>query len=145
MIKSGIIVPILVLIPNLVWMILPKGDAGNASQEPIILTVIENVGRFACILIPVFYSIQWYKKFSLPVLIIMGISLLVYYVAWLRYFTGGREAALMSKPLLGIPLPLATAPILFFLLSSYLLDSWWMFAASIVFGTAHIWISATTF
>ncbi len=122
-------------------MILPKADNVTSESEPLVLTILENIGRFATLLIPLFYSIQWQKKVAAPVLILMGIALLVYYVAWGRYFFNGRDLAWMSKPLFGIPLPLATAPILFFVLSSYLLGSWWMLIASLVFGVAHIWIS----
>ncbi len=143
-IKSGIIIPILILIPNFVWMVLPKVKSTTSQNEPLVLTIAENVGRFAALLIPLFFSIHWHKKYSLPVLILMGIALLIYYIAWGRYFLKESDPAWMSKPLFGIPLPLATSPILFFILSSYILDSWWMFCASLVFGIAHIWISAVT-
>lgn len=141
-IKSGIFIPILVLIPNLIWMILPKAAVNAAKSEPLTLTIIENIGRLATLILPLFYAIQWQKKYAILVLILMGIALLIYYIAWGRYFINGGDPVWMSKPLLGIPLPLATAPIAFFMLSSYLLGSWWMLIASLLFGTAHIWISA---
>ena len=87
---------------------------------------------------------DWRKNFSLPVVIGMGLALAVYYACWIRYFAGGRVAALLGAPFLGIPLPMAVAPITFFILSSYLMGSWWMLGASLLFGVAHIWISALT-
>ncbi len=33
-------------------------------------------------------------------------------------------------------------PILFLMLSSYLLQSWWMLGASVLFGIGHFWVSA---
>ena len=143
-IKPGILIPFLILIPNILWMIFPTTDSGEVKKEPILLTIIENIGRIATLIIPVFYSINWQKKISVPVLVMMGITLMIYYVAWGRFFLNGRTSDYLSKPLFGIPLPLALAPILFFMLSAYILDSWWMFIASLIFGVAHIWISVMT-
>ena len=143
-IRSGILIPFLVLIPNILWMVLSTKGSDSITEEPILLTIIENIGRIATLILPLFYSINWQKKNSIPVLAIMGIALLIYYVAWGRFFLNGRTSDLLSKPLFGIPLPLALAPVLFFIFSSYILDSWWMFAASVIFGTAHIWISILT-
>lgn len=143
-INSGIIFPLLILIPNLVWMIMPKPESIPTSEEPVLLTIIENIGRFATLLIPLFYAVQWQKKFTIPVLAVMTILLLIYYSAWMRYFIHQREVEWLSKSLFGIPLPLAVAPSLFFILSSYLLDSWWMLAASVLFGISHVWITYLT-
>ena len=142
--KSGILIPILVLIPNFVWVVLPKVKSTVSPSEPLLLTIFENMGRFATLLIPLFYAIQWQKKYAILILTLMGTALLIYYIAWGRYFFNGRSPQWMSKPLFGIPLPLATAPILIFILSSYILGSWWMLLASLVFGFAHIWISTLT-
>jgi hypothetical protein len=74
----------------------------------------------------------------------MGLALVMYYFYWVRFFTGGRSAALLGAPILGVPLPMAVFPVLFLILSSYLMGSWWMFGAAITYGTAHIWISKIT-
>jgi hypothetical protein len=50
----------------------------------------------------------------------------------------------MGASFIGIPLPLAVAPVVLLMASSYLLGSWPLFAASIWFGIAHIWVSALT-
>ena len=95
-IKSGVIIPLLLMLPNLPWMLLPK------------------------------------------------LALAVYYAAWGRYFIGGGTPELLSAPLVGIPSPLAFAPIALLLISSYLLNSWWMLGAAVVFGTLHVWVKAVT-
>ena len=162
-IQSGILIPVLVLLPNLFWMILPvarpksgagrpksgagrpKSGAGKPeapSGEPLPLTILENIGRAASLLIPPFYSLQFNRSLSIPVAIAMILALLVYYACWVRYFTRGRQPELLKAPFLGIPLPMALAPILFLFLSAYLLASWWMLAAALLFGIAHIWVSA---
>ncbi len=143
-IKSGALIPLLIMLPNVVWMIMPKADASQPTSEPLWLTIMENVGRFATLILPFFFSLDLNRKFSTPVAIGMGAALAVYYVCWIRYFAGGRSPELLGAPFFGIPQPLAVAPIAFFALSSYLMGSWWMFAASVLFGVAHIWISALT-
>ncbi len=143
-IKSGALIPLLIMLPNVAWMVLSKTDAGKQIPEPLLLTILENVGRFATLILPFFFSLDMNKKLSLPVAIGMGLALAVYYACWIRYFVGGRSAALLGAPFLGIPIPVAIAPIAFLILSSYLMGSWWMLGVSLLFGVAHIWISALT-
>jgi hypothetical protein len=143
-ITSGALIPVLLMLPNIVWMLLPKMDMGKHVAEPLFLTIVENIGRFAALILPFFFSLDLHKKFSVPILIGMGLALAVYYVSWMRYFVGERSADLLSAPLLGLPLPMAVAPIVFLVLSSYLMGSWLTLGASIVFGIAHVWVSAVT-
>ncbi len=143
-IKSGALIPLVIMLPNVVWMILPKAEASKQVPEPLILTILENAGRFGTLILPFFFSLDMHKKLSLPVAIGMGLALAVYYACWIRYFTGGRTTTLLGAPFLGIPIPMAIAPIAFLVLSSYLMSSWWMFGASLLFGVAHIWVSALT-
>ncbi len=143
-IKSGALIPLLVMLPNIVWMLAPKAGASEPVHELLFLTIAENAGRLATLILPFFFALDLNKKCSTPVAIAMGAALLVYYACWARYFTGGRSQELLGASFLGIPQPMAVAPIAFFALSSYLMGSWWMFAASVLFGVAHIWISFLT-
>jgi hypothetical protein len=68
----------------------------------------------------------------------MALALLLYCAVWTRFFLGGGSHALLSAALVGIPSPLACAPIAVLILSAYVLDSWWMFSASVVFGALHV-------
>jgi hypothetical protein len=143
-IKSGGLVPVLLMLPNIVWMLLPKIKSGNHVSEPLLLTIAENIGRAAVLILPFFYPLDLNRKYSAPALIGMGLALALYYAAWLRYFTGGRSQEFLRLPLWGLPLPLAVAPVGFLILSSYLMSSWPMLGASLLFGIAHIRISAIT-
>ncbi len=143
-IKSGALIPVLLMIPNVLWILFPPVDAGKNVPEPLLLTIIERVGLFAVLAIPLFLSLDLQKKFSAPMLIGMGPALVIYYACWLRYFTGGRSAELLGAPFLGFPLPMAVFPVLFLILSSYLMGSGWMLGASIIYGIAHIRISKRT-
>jgi hypothetical protein len=143
-IKSGALIPALFMIPNVVWMLVPKSDQGEQVSVSVFLTIVENAGRVAVLVLPFFFSLDVNKEFSRPALIGIGLALVIYYVSWIRYFVGGRSAELLGEPLFGIPVPLAVAPAVFLVLSSYLMSSWLMFGASIVFGIAHIWVSAVS-
>ena len=140
-IKSGALIPVLLILPNVVWMLFPKVAGAKQVSEPLFLTILENIGRVAILILPFFYSLDLNRKYSTLVLIGIGLALAVYYAAWIRYFVGGRTPELLRAPFLGIPLPLAITPVVFLTLSSYLMGSWWMLAASIFFGIAHIWVS----
>lgn len=140
--NSGFVIPLLLMFPNIIWMLLPKETTGEQRTAPMALEIVENISRIAALLIPFFYSLNFTGKYSLPVVAAMAIAIVIYYACWIRYFTGGRRQALLAKPFWGIPLPMAVFPIAFLILSSYLLSSWSMFGASLLFGIAHIWVSA---
>ncbi|MFY9813427.1 MAG: hypothetical protein WBQ62_03725 [Dehalococcoidales bacterium] len=140
-IKSGVLITVLLILPNLVWMLLPKKPAAPKASTPIALTISEWVSRIAVFIIPLFYTIELSKKFTAFAIAIMSLAIVIYYAAWIRYFIMGRTAKLFRAPFLGIPLPMAIAPVVFLILSSYILGSWPMLAASICFGVFHIWIS----
>ena len=143
-VKSGVITPLLLMLPNVAWMLLAKPAAGSKGSVPLALTIAENVARVAVLALPFFYSLDLKKKYSTLALAGMALALTVYYSAWGRYFIGGGSPELLSAPLVGIPSPLAFAPIAFLIISSYMLDSWWMLGASVVFGALHVWVSAVT-
>jgi hypothetical protein len=143
-IKSGALIPVLFMIPNVVWMLVPKSDQGEQVSVPFSLTIVENAGRVAVLVLPFFFSLDMNKEFSRPALIGMGLVLTIYYVSWVRYFVGGRSAELLVEPILGIPVPMAVAPTVFLVLSSYLMSSWLMLGASFLFGIAHIWVSVVS-
>lgn len=139
---SGAVIPVLVMLPNVIWMTLPKKAAAEPGKEPLWLTIVENIGRVAILVIPFFYDLDFHRPLALPVAIGMSLALMLYYACWARYFAKGRKAELLSAPFLGIPLPLAVAPVALLLLSAYLMGSWWMLGAALLFGAAHLWVSA---
>ena len=143
-IKSGALLPVLVLLPNILWVLLPPATKSESSAAPMALNIAENLGRAAILIIPFFYSFSFGRRFSGVALVIACLALALYYAAWARYFIGGQTLDLLGASMLRIPLPLAVAPTVLLLFSAYLLGSWPMLAASIWFGAAHIWVSALT-
>ena len=140
--QSGMLVPLLLMLPNVVWMLFPKAETGEQKSVSQALEIIENVARVAVMLIPFFYALDIHKRIAIPIMVGMVLVLMMYYACWIRYFAGGSASELFAAPFLGIPLPMAVLPVVFFILSSYLMTSWWMFGASVLFGIAHIRVSA---
>lgn len=141
-IRSGVIIPVLLMIPNVAWMLLPKSAAGAIGTVPLPLALAENVGRVVTLAWPFFCSLHLTKRYAAHTIAGMGVALTVYYSAWIRFFLGGSTPNLLSASLIGISSPLASAPIVLLILSAYVLDSWFMFRASVLFGALHVWASA---
>lgn len=140
--RSGAIIPVLLMLPNLVWMLFYGLDPGTKAAVPLALSIAESVTRVVALALPFFYSLNVKRAWSMVLLTGMVGALAVYYLAWGQFFVGGGAVALLSAPLGAIPLPLALAPVAFLLLSSYLMSSWLMFWVSACFGTLHLWTLA---
>ncbi len=142
----GWLVPVAVLAPNALWVALP-GAAGLAP--PAIpappwtrwVAPVEWVGRAAVFILPVLYRLEAGTMASVAALWVMSLALAFYYLGWLRYFTRGRERALLHGRLLGVPLPLTVSPVAYFLAASVALAPRPLAVAAVVFGAAHIAIS----
>jgi hypothetical protein len=143
-IKSGAIIPVLLMLPNLAWMLFYSLDAGAKSNVPVALSAAENVTRSAALVLPFFYALNRKGVWSAVVWVGMAGALAVYYLAWGRFFMGDGSVALLSAPLMGIPSPLALSPVALLLLASYLMCSWWMFSSALAFGVFHVWALSLT-
>ena len=66
--------------------------------------------------------------------------MVLYEIAWARYFTGSGKLADMYAPLGPIPIPLASLPVVAFLLLGIWYASPIAVAAAIVLGIGHIGI-----
>lgn len=142
-IKSGIIISGLLLLPNILYFLKRKGksdDRANHASVSSTAEISENIGRLGILVIPIFYSLNLNNRFSLYFMILCLSFLSLYYIAWLRHFIGGSHQIDLGRRLF-VPLPLAVYPSLFLICSSYLLSSIPMLMFSLVFAIAHIWVS----
>jgi len=143
-VKSGAIIPVLLMLPNLAWMLFDSLDAGARSDVPFALSAAENAARSAALALPIFFSLNKKSVWSAAAWVGMAGALAVYDLAWGRFFVGGGSVALLSAPLMGIPSPLALSPVALLLLASSLMNSWWMFTAALSFGVFHVWALSLT-
>ncbi len=74
-----------------------------------------------------------------------AVFLVLYYIVWIRYFAGGREIALLNRPFLFVPMPLAVFPVLYYLCAAVWLHNIPAVILMTVFGAAHLAVSIRSF
>jgi hypothetical protein len=147
MFRTAWLLSALLLLPNVLWLaFLPP--PGAQALKPIAaawvkpLQPVELILRLAVFVLPCFLLFDW-RGPSVPAWAgVTALALLVYYGAWIRYFAGGRSPALLFRSWLGIPVPLAVAPVVCLLGAAALTRSMLLFGVVVLFGVIHILISA---
>jgi hypothetical protein len=120
----NIIFILLPMLPNLVLIALPPKNApvdSAMSRSLIALTVLERLGQVGSFVLPVFFAVQWGGWVQAAAVIVMVLSIAVYYTGWLRFHLKGRDFRLFFSPMFGLPIPLAISPVVYFLSLSLLL------------------------
>lgn len=135
----GFIIPILVLLPNLIFIFFQPRDTPKFLAAPsLVFTLLERAGQITCFMMPiVFGRLIAAKPPGLPA-IGMALCLLIYYGCWVRYYSSGQTFAVLFKPWLGIPLPMAVFPVLYFLLLGIWLKSWLFAVPAWLFAVGHL-------
>ncbi|TCZ79298.1 hypothetical protein E0485_05380 [Paenibacillus albiflavus] len=143
----SLIIPVAVLLPNLLFFGMPPRNTPtnvHRKSNPI-FTIAESIGRFGVCVLPIFSVIQIDKPNEIFSLMGMIAFLLLYYSGWVRYFIRNRDYPLLFSPLIGIPVPLTIAPILYFLCASVVLHSFLFFLSSLILAAGHIPTSLHTY
>ncbi len=129
----GLLLSLAILAPSfllLAWPALPKSGW--------LLSGLERGGQAACLVVPAITGGSVHPDWWLAAIIVfVGL----YYALWVRYFRGGREFALLYRPLAFVPVPMAVFPVLAFLAGAGWLQSWWLAGAAVVLGIGHIVLS----
>lgn len=136
---GGIIVG-LILIPNIIYLLKIRSHEDTEESIPKPLSVCEQIGRYACMILMWLPLLAWKFGFGSPegllaYFLMNGILVLAYYLVWIRY---------AKKPLLKSGMLLAIIPALVFLLSGLLLRHWLLVIAAVLFGISHSWITYIT-
>ena len=138
----GIVFLAMLFIPNIAWgRNLPEGYAELSGHESRVLLALERIGQVATTCSAVAFVCP--KGFSLPWLlwlVVAFVLMLVYEIAWTRFFASGRQLASMYEPLGPVPIPLASLPVVAFAL----LGVWYLspvtVASAVILGIGHIGI-----
>ena len=138
----GVVFLAMLFVPNIIWgRNQPPGYAEISKNENRILLALERIGEVAATCTAVIFVCP--QGFSFPWLLwlIAAFALMILYeIAWMRYFNGGGELADMYRPLGPIPIPLASLPVA----AIFLLGVWYQspltLIAAIVLGIGHIGI-----
>ena len=142
----GLVVFALPMLINVIYAIFPPtGDVGQVKNVTKWVEVIENVSRIAYLILMTFLVNKDAPYYLNVWLVLAAIFLILYYVVWIRYFIGERDVALLAKPFLFVPIPLAIFPVLYYLFAAVWMGNAPAAVVMIMFGAAHITVSAQSF
>lgn len=143
----SMVIPIVIFLPNFMFFAYPPRNmpAETGIQENWIYQMTEGIGRIGVLAAPIFSPIHIGNRTEIMATIGMIIFLALYYVGWVRYFIGNREFKLLFTPMMGIPVPLALSPILYFLCASIVLHSIFLLICSVILAIGHIPLSVKTY
>ena len=138
----GVVFLAMLFVPNILWgRHLPAGYAEISKNENRILLALERIGEVATSCAAVIFVCP--QGFSFPWLLWLVVAfalMILYEIAWARYFKGGEALADMYTPLGPIPIPLASLPVV----AAILLGIWYQspitVIAGVILGIGHICI-----
>ena len=131
----GAVIVVLMLIPNIVYAIKNKGEKNLCANR--FMNVVEQIGRYACIVLMWLPLLVWKFGFAsvLEMILYMscnGLLLAAYWIAFAFY---------MKRRTVRLAIVLAVLPACIFLLSGILLQHWLLAGFAVVFAIGHIYVT----
>jgi hypothetical protein len=139
----GIIYLLMLFIPNLIWTKnMPNGYSEIVKEENRILLLFERVGEVTVTCCAVIFKDFNISKLSIWSfwLIASFIAMLLYESNWIIYFKSEHSLKDFYRSFLGIPVPLATLPVVGFLFLGIYGKVIWIIIGILIFGVGHIGI-----
>lgn len=142
----GLIVFALPMIINIFYAVFPPvGEVTESSSAARWVEIVEKVSRIAYLFAVTLLVSNNPLNFRSAWLYIAAVFLILYYAVWIRYFVGGRDVALLGKPFLFVPMPLAIFPVLYYLCAAVWLGNIPAVILMLIFGAAHLTVSFRSF
>lgn len=131
----GLIIVLLMLIPNIVYAIKEK-DQKNLCQNKA-MNILEQIGRYGCMFCMIFNNAFvdfGFKSENAFIIYLLGniILILLYLISWVLYFKSKRYWK---------QLVLAIIPTCLFLLNGLTMLNYLLILFSVIFGISHIYIT----
>ena len=137
----GLIYLLMLFIPNIIWSKNQPIDYDTTHENKILL-LFERVGQ-VCVtcsaLIFSDFNIAPFSEWSLW-LTASFLLMILYEICWVRYFTNEYTEENFYRSFYGIPVPLASLPVIAFLLLGIYGKVIWLIASAILIGIGHIGI-----
>jgi len=138
----GLIYLLMLFIPNIIWAkFKPEGYDALSKKENKVLLIFERVGQ-VCVTITALiftdFNINGLTLWSIW-LLISFILMIIYEICWIRYFIKPDLKNFYGK-FLFIPVPLASLPIMAFLLLGIYGKVIWLIISSVIIGIGHVGI-----
>lgn len=146
MIPFGWLIPLPVAVPNIAWALFPSPRAPvpaarHVAPEPRLLVLVERIGRVGSFVVPCFLDVHLTTVTDHLCLGVAILALAIYDLGWVRYFLRGRAPVFLYRPLAGMPVPLAMAPVAYFLACSVLARSFSLAFVAVALAVAHVPLS----
>ena len=142
----GLAVFALPMLINIAYVMFPPvGKAEQTAAATHWIEIVEQISRIAYLFAITLLVSRDERSFQSAWLYLTAIFLILYYGVWLRYFMGGREIALLNRPFLFVPMPLAVFPVLYFLCAAIWLHNLPAAIIMLIFGAAHLTVSIQSF
>ena len=139
----GLIFLLMLMIPNMIWS---KNKPENYDQyvknENKILLAFERTGEMLVTCLSLIFRDFNINKISnrSVILLIAFILMILYEISWLRYFKSNKTMRDMYRSFLGIPVPLASLPVIAFLLLGVYGKNIFLILSTVILGIGHIGI-----
>lgn len=132
----NLLIPFLVLLPNIVYIFLKPRERVQEIHVNILLSVFEKVGQVGMVVLPLFFPLYITLLLAIPA----AVALVAYYLVWLRYFRK-RSLKALYGPVYYIPIPLALFPVVFFFFVALMFNEVLIYVAWLVFTVGHVGVS----
>ena len=127
----------IMLVPNIIYALKNPNQKNSCTNK--CMNILEQIGRYACIILMILPLCFDHMKFgfsSFSIFLIYGIGnvvlLLAYLLIWVMYSNESHAWRAIS---------LAVIPTCIFLLTGLTLEHWLLVGAAVIFGTSHIYIT----
>ncbi|GHT31880.1 hypothetical protein FACS189434_02480 [Bacteroidia bacterium] len=138
---TGLIFLLMLFIPNIIWSKNQPIDYRFIKENKTLLW-FERIGQVTCSGCVLIFSDFNIVSFSVWSLWLAGTFLLMmlYEIAWVRYFINPHTEKNFYRSFCAIPLPLATLPIAAFLLLGIYGKVIWLIISAVILGIGHLGI-----
>ena len=130
------------VVPNLLWALRARPVGYDPSTESRVLGAFERVGQVATTAAALLFADTNLGPWTAWTWWLVGaiVLMLAYEAAWVRYFRSPRTMRDFTRSLLGVPVPLASLPVVAFLLLGIYGRLIWLVAAAVILGIGHVGI-----
>jgi pimeloyl-ACP methyl ester carboxylesterase len=136
----GLIYLVMLFAPNIIGAKNKPKDYTSEGENKV-LSIFEKIGQGLCaVLVLVFREFNIRSNAWAIVLALSALSMVIYELAWVRYFKSNRTAKDMYRSFLGIKFPLSTLPVAAFFLLGIYGTNIFLIIATIILGIGHIGI-----
>lgn len=142
----GLVVFALPMIINIAYAVFPPAKkAEQTAAAARWIEIVEQISRIAYLAAITLLVSRKAIGVRSVWLWLAAVFLILYYAVWIRYFAGGRKIALLNRPFLFVPMPLAVFPVLYYLCAAVWLHNIPAVILMTVFGAAHLTVSIRSF